>query len=118
MRIDGEKIADLDEETKESVFAYGCALQHCLEDNLHNYRLMLPPKEDEKNEYARVLALYERDMLPRLYRALFKLPFEFGIDQDRAKELKAQAGENCTSGKEHLHKIPAEAWTPSKRRNG
>lgn len=118
MRIDGEKVSDLDEDTKESVFAYGCALQQCITDNLHNYCLMLPPKDDEQSEYKKVLSLYEQNMLPRLYRSLFKLPFEFGIESDRAKELRAQAGENCTAGKEHLHQIPAEKWDAPKRRRG
>jgi hypothetical protein len=108
MRIDGETAQTLDPGTKESVFAYGCALQRCLADNLHNYRLMLPP--DGSGPYADTLALYERETLPRLARALAALPGELGLSETQAAEARAAAEENCTAGKEHLHRLPAAQW--------
>ncbi len=101
-------------EDKEDIFVNARALHECLSDILENYRLMLPLPSGhaDQSDYGRVLAHYEKDVLPDLDRLLDRLPRELGIPPDRLRVLDAEASRKCIVGKEHLTRIPKTDWRP------
>jgi hypothetical protein len=105
--------AYLEPEDKEIVIGYGAALQECLADIAHNYKLILPPQKDGRTEYGRVLSLYEEKTIPELIRINERLPDELGVTAGQAQDIRARFLGNWTSGKEHLNRIPAKEWQPA-----